>query len=348
MSEGRAQVGIGTLIVFIAMVLVAAIAAGVLLNTAGMLQTQAEQTGIESTQQVANNLNVITETGIVGHSEETIDEVRIGVQPAAGSGVLDLEQVTAQYVSDNSFGSFVHISSASLAGSGTVFSTEPITANDGQDNVMTDSSDRYNLVFPLGDERPFVVDADLSGDEGTLAIDEDGNEVVLAESDEADRIAALDVVVEDSAVKGDVAAAFAVDEAAVIEVSVPDGDAGNVEDAELFFDDTDGDSPGEGSDEDDFGTSVDATELDSNTDVNRFVVFADSVDAEALDGYDEDDEILDDTFLESLDNDDGIDELQESEEAELTFTTGSGAQTMTVLKVPDTLASETEGDGIDL
>ena len=73
-SGEHGQVGIGTLIVFIAMVLVAAIAAGVLINTAGFLQSQAEQTGQESSAQVTNQLQVISTTGLVTSAEVTFNE----------------------------------------------------------------------------------------------------------------------------------------------------------------------------------------------------------------------------------------------------------------------------------
>jgi flagellin-like protein len=66
-TEERGQVGIGTLIVFIAMVLVAAIAAGVLINTAGFLQTQSEQTGQQSSAQVTDRLEPVSKTGNVSH-----------------------------------------------------------------------------------------------------------------------------------------------------------------------------------------------------------------------------------------------------------------------------------------
>ncbi|WP_135827066.1 archaellin/type IV pilin N-terminal domain-containing protein [Halorussus ruber] len=95
--DDRAQVGIGTLIVFIAMVLVAAIAAGVLINTAGFLQTKSEQTGTEATGQVTNRVNVVSTYGEVAN-DESIHTVELTVMKSSGSGDVDLETATVEWL----------------------------------------------------------------------------------------------------------------------------------------------------------------------------------------------------------------------------------------------------------
>ncbi|WP_066413747.1 archaellin/type IV pilin N-terminal domain-containing protein [Halorubrum aethiopicum] len=100
--EERGQVGIGTLIVFIAMVLVAAIAAGVLINTAGFLQTQAEATGQESTDLVSERIDVTSEVGIVSSSNTNeLAEIRLSVSGAPGADQIDLSETTIQAVGPN-------------------------------------------------------------------------------------------------------------------------------------------------------------------------------------------------------------------------------------------------------
>ncbi|AFV22695.1 flagellin [Methanolobus psychrophilus R15] len=95
-TNTRAQVGIGTLIIFIAMVLVAAVAAAVLIQTSGILQQKAQQTGKQSTQEVSSNLMVKNIEGIRSNSgtlSNTIDLLKLQVALNVGSSPVDVNQV---------------------------------------------------------------------------------------------------------------------------------------------------------------------------------------------------------------------------------------------------------------
>ena len=71
--RNKGETGIGTLIVFIAMILVAAIAASVLLGTAGSLQQKALTTGKQTQQEVSSGIQVVTLTGTNGSNGDVED-----------------------------------------------------------------------------------------------------------------------------------------------------------------------------------------------------------------------------------------------------------------------------------
>ncbi|ERH07435.1 MAG: archaeal flagellin N-terminal-like domain protein [Halonotius sp. J07HN4] len=93
-TERRGQVGIGTLIVFIAMVLVAAIAAGVLINTAGLLQAQAQQTGEETTAEVSNVIQIGSVVAKDTDGSGTLDEVNASIRLASGADPINVSKAS--------------------------------------------------------------------------------------------------------------------------------------------------------------------------------------------------------------------------------------------------------------
>jgi len=97
-KDDRAQVGIGTLIIFIAMVLVAAVAAAVLIQTSGVLQQKAQATGKQATQEVSSNLMIKNIEGVRAkndstHMSDNIDLLKVKVGLNVGSAPVDVNQL---------------------------------------------------------------------------------------------------------------------------------------------------------------------------------------------------------------------------------------------------------------
>ena len=99
-KNDKADVGIGTLIIFIAMVLVAAVAAAVLIQTSGVLQQKAQQTGKEATAEVASNIKIVSVNGTITTNQ--IQKLYIVVELSAGGGDIDMSKAVVAYLNNSS------------------------------------------------------------------------------------------------------------------------------------------------------------------------------------------------------------------------------------------------------
>jgi len=94
------SIGIGAMIIFISMVLVAGIAASVLVQTANRLEMQAMTTGQETEAEVATGIHVIDVGGYRSGAAD-IDYLGIMIAPWAGAKEVDLSQTYVEISDTN-------------------------------------------------------------------------------------------------------------------------------------------------------------------------------------------------------------------------------------------------------
>jgi archaellin len=105
--------GVGTLIIFIALLLVAAVAAGVLIQTAGSLQQKALSTGTQATGQISTNAQIIEVSGTDGTS--ALVNFSAVAKLAPGSEPIELAAVTLSMGTKNSTVTYTYSGSAANA-----------------------------------------------------------------------------------------------------------------------------------------------------------------------------------------------------------------------------------------
>ena len=179
-KDERGQVGIGTLIVFIAMVLVAAIAAAVLINTAGLLQQRAQATGKEATEQTSTGLNVVSASGKVyddtSGDNDAVYSVNITVKLRPGSLNIDLSETVVQYIDDTTSAELTYVGTMNTEGNSTCFGVFEIQDPDDSLPVINDREDvaiinlNVSKIRKGSDDTASVTDGIGEGDSATIKI----------------------------------------------------------------------------------------------------------------------------------------------------------------------------------
>ncbi|MFB6219192.1 MAG: flagellin, partial [Halobacteriaceae archaeon] len=111
-------------------------------------QSQSEQTGEQSSQQVTNRLTVVTATGSINDTAPTtypgtrVDEINLTVKKAPGAEDIDLSNVTIRWIGPDGTET---LTIDTVDDANPDFNTTSIKDADGSAPVLNDPDDRVDL-----------------------------------------------------------------------------------------------------------------------------------------------------------------------------------------------------------
>jgi len=168
--KNTAAIGIGAMIVFIAMVLVAGIAASVLVQTSTTLEMQALKTGSQTVSEVASGIAI---EGVEGYASGTaIQRLALEIKPRSGSPDVDLSTTIVE-ISDSTNKYVLNYSDTltdSESVNGNMFNSSFYPSSNSQTRfsiiVLQDADDsctESNPIINFGDHVVLAVDNCFSG-----------------------------------------------------------------------------------------------------------------------------------------------------------------------------------------
>jgi len=146
----KGEMGVGTLIVFIAMLLVAAVAAGVLIQTVGSLQEKSLSTGSQAEGQISTHADVVEVSASDGRDGDLEDFQEI-IKLAPGSDAIKLDQIIFTFNTKDATGTLKYRGTNSICEKNNVNGYNTWTV----ENITTEvgaGPQNYSLAEDLDDD----------------------------------------------------------------------------------------------------------------------------------------------------------------------------------------------------
>ncbi|WP_439027436.1 hypothetical protein [Haloarchaeobius sp. DT45] len=148
--DQRAQVSVGVIFMFVAMVAVAAIAGGVLLGGADQLGQQAQNETSRAFEDISGGVLVVNEVGRVNASDGSVGYARLTVKLGPGMNTTNLSNATIHYADDEVNRTLNFTASGANA---TNFSVVSPIDHDGSAPELNDETDVFHVFVAVEDVR---------------------------------------------------------------------------------------------------------------------------------------------------------------------------------------------------